>query len=126
MLTRNEKMLIADTLNGCNILVQCDPSYLRLMVGDSGAIKNAAVIGTDKEGLVVLTGSTVCSGLEHEVYDAIRLNGLDQKWEVNGSDLIHKIREMTPELREKLIRCVAEVWERNDENFERDLEACEV
>ncbi len=123
MLTKNEKMLIADALNGCNISIQCDPHYLHLMVGDSGAIKDAAVIGKDDQGRVLLTGSTICSGLEHELYDAIRLNHLDAKWEVDGFNLIHEIREMTPEQREKLIRTVGDVWARNDQNFERDLEA---
>lgn len=123
MLTKNEKMLIADTLNGCNILIDCDPTYLRLMAGDGGAIKDAAVIGRDEAGRVLLTGSTICSGLEHEIYDAIRLNHVDQKWEVDGANLIHNIREMTVAQREQLIRAVGEVWRRNDENFERDLDA---
>ena len=92
MLTLNEKKLIADALNGCGLLIQCNPNYIHQMMGDNGALKNAAIIGSDPEGRVLLRGSTVCSGLEHEIYDAIRLNRLDEKWEVNGADLIHKIR----------------------------------
>lgn len=126
MLTRSEKMLIADTLNGCNVLIDCDPNYLSLMVGEDGGLRDAAVIGRGPDGRVLLTGSMVCSGLEHEVYDAIRLNGLDEKWSVDGEALLLKIRAMTPADRETLLRAVAGVWQRNDERFEADLEALTV
>jgi len=128
MLTINEKKLIADALNGVGMMILADPNYLRLMAGDGGALKDAAVIGQDEQGRVVLTGSTVCSGLEHEIYDAIRLNRLDEKWGVSGGGLIHKIREMTPEGREKLVRFIGELWDQpaeklNDGTFESRLEA---
>jgi hypothetical protein len=131
MLTKNEKLLIADALNGCGTLIEHDPNYVRLMAGDSGAIKDAAVIGRDDEDRVLLTGSTVCSGLEHEIYDHIRLNAADKKWDVDGCNLIHELREMTVAQREKLIRFICELWSRpmdrlNDGSFERDLEALEI
>ena|SRR2546423_13298503 len=126
MLTLNEKKLIADALNGCGLLIQCNPNYIHQMMGDNGALKNAAIIGTDQDGRVLLRGSTVCSGLEHEIYDAIRLNRLDEKWAVNGADLIHKIREMTPAQREAIVRLMGALWadteHLNDGSFERRLE----
>ena len=124
MLTKNEKMLIADTLNGCNILLDCDPHWLASMRGSDGALADAAVIGRDAQGRVLLTGSRICSGLELEIYDAIRLNAhLDEKWQVDGAPLLEKIRALTPDQREQLVRAIAGVWQRNDANFERDLEA---
>jgi len=123
MLTHDEKMLIADTLNGCNVLIDCDPSWLPAMAGDEGAVVDAAVIGRDADGRVLLTGSRVCSGLEHEIYDSIRLNRTDEKWTVDGAALLVKIRALTVAQREQLLRAVAEVWRRNDERFESDLDA---
>jgi hypothetical protein len=37
-LTKNEKLLIADALNGCNIMLQCDPHWLGMMIGPEGAM----------------------------------------------------------------------------------------
>ena len=126
MLTRNEKMLIADVLNGCGTLIAADPTYLNQMAGDEGAMRDARIVGFDASARIGLTG-LVCCGLEHEVYDGIKLSGLAEKWwDVDGDDLLNKIRDMTPADRERLVRCVAEVWERNDENFERDLVALAV
>lgn len=125
MLTRNEKMLIADALNGCGTLMQADPAYLSMMAGDSGALADAQIQGTDAWGRIEMTGR-VCSGLEHEVYDAIRLNDAASKWDVDGRALVNKIAALTTEQREQLVRRIAECWERNDANFERDLEALEV
>ena len=124
MLTKSEKMLIADTLNGCGLLIDSDPTWLSLMTGSEGALADAE-IGQDVLDRITLTGR-VCSGLEHEVYDAIRLNQADEKWSVNGRELLNKIAALTPADRETLIRTVAEVWARCDEHFERDLEACAV
>ena len=125
MLTKNEKMLIADALNGCGMSLEHDPTWLGLMCGNEGALADAVVEGQDAYDRITLTGR-VMSGLEHEVYDSIRLNESDKKWEVDGRALVNKIAAMTPADREKLIRCVAEIWSRNDENFAADLVACEV
>lgn len=125
-ITKSEMRLLADVLNGVGTSIECDPSYLGLMAGDGGAVKDASVIGRDQDGRVLLSGSTVCSGLEHEVYDSIRLNSVDRKWNVDGFDLIHKIREMRPDQREHLIRHIAAVWQRNDAHFERDLDSYQL
>ncbi len=125
MLTKNEKMLLADALNGC--YYNADDGTMEMMAGQDGAVKDAAVIGVDTAGRVLLTGSsTVCSGLELEVYDSIRLNELDEKWEIDGVQLLTKIRAMSKERRIALLLKVKEVWARNDERFEADLEALEV
>jgi len=121
MLTRNEKMLIADALNGTMI-----GDDLGMMCGEDGALADAAVIGTDAQGRVLLTGSMVCSGLELELYDSMRLNEIDVKWEVDGAALLGKVRAMPRADKEKLLRRVQEVWLRLDENFECDLVALEV
>lgn len=99
MLSTNEKKLLADALNGCGALIQHDPSYLPLLLS---------------------------GGLELEVYDACRLNQLDQKWEVDRQALIAKLQAMPVADKERLARTIAGVWERNDERFEADLEACTV
>lgn len=125
MLTKNEKLLIADTLNGCGMLLEADPTWLGLMVGDDGALADAQILCPDAWDRITMTGR-VCSGLEHEVYDAIRLNQLDQKWEIDGRALVNKIAALTPAEREQIIRTVAAVWSRNDERFEADLEALAV
>lgn len=125
MLTRNEKMLIADALNGCGMSLEHDPTWLGLMSGDDGALADAQITGQDAYDRITLTGR-VCSGLEHEIYDAIRLSQLDEKWQVNGRELVNKIAALTTADRERLIRTVADVWNRNDDRFEADLEACPV
>jgi hypothetical protein len=125
MLTTNEKLLIADALNGCYIPLEHDAAYLRRTVGDEGARRAARFEGLDAEQRIKLTG-VVCCGLEHEVYDAIELDDLAAKWRVDGPALLNKIAAMTPRDRTLLLRRVAEVWQRNDSNFVRDLEALEV
>jgi hypothetical protein len=125
MLTTNEKLLIADALNGCSIPLEHDAAYLRHMVGDEGALRVARFEGLDAQQRIKLTG-VVCCGLEHEVYDAIELDDLAAKWRVDGRALLNKIAAMTPRDRTRLLRRVAEVWQRNDSNFVRDLEALEV
>lgn len=124
-LTRNEKMLIADVLNGCMTLIDADPSYLRMMCGENSAVADAQLYGPDAKGRIEVTG-IVCCGLEHEVYDSMRLDRTDEKWDVDGALLLNKIASMPPSTREQIVKRCAEVWQRNDENFERDLEALEV
>lgn len=125
MLTKNEKMLIADALNGCGTLIAADPEYLNLMAGSEGALADAEIVGQDAWGRIELTGR-VCSGLEHEVYDAIRLDQLDEKWSIDGPELVNKIAAMSVEDRNRLVQAVAAIWDRNDANFERDLETLQV
>ena len=103
MLTLNEKKLCADALNG-TMLMENDADYHRMM------------IGTDPQP------DGTCSGLYAEISDAIKLNSLDTKWEVDGPQLLRKIHEMTPVQRETLMRCIAGVWQRNDDSFEIDLD----
>jgi hypothetical protein len=62
-------------------------------------------------------------GLESELLDACRLNGLDEKWQVQRKELLQKINSMRPEDRRQLCQTIAAIWERCDENFDKDLEA---
>lgn len=136
-LTKTEKLLLADVLNGCNswlgihyedgqrIQVESDPFWLDSMAGSVSG-PDAAVIGRDEQGRVLLIGSNICSSLEHEVHDSIRLDHLDQKWEVDGFELLHKIRAMTPDQRRALITAIAEIWARHDDRFDQDLQAITV
>ena len=117
-LTRAEKNLLADALNACTILIAFQPDYLQQMSGDGGAIRDAAVIGTDAQGRVTLTGSGICSGLELEVYDSMRICDLERKWDVDGTALLAKIRAMTPAEREHVIRGIGLAWEHCDDNTE--------
>src|SRR5260370_13834450 len=92
----NEKHLVADALNGVGMLVRHDPGYLDLMCGNDGALLDAAIICRDAaDGRVLLCGSRIASGLEHEIYDAIRLDRLDEKWGVDGYALLTELRAMT-------------------------------
>lgn len=100
MLTRKEKMLVADVLNGADALMANVPSYLRDM--------------TDGRRL------------EHEVCDGIEFRDLAKKWGVDGTTLLKKVAAMSPVDRMCLVRAIASAWERNDGNFERDLVALEI
>lgn len=108
MLTRNEKMLCADALNGTVILSDHDHDYMRMLIG----------VHPQPEG--------TCSGLYAEIADAIHLNHLDEKWQVDRKQLLGKLREMPVDDREQLLRTIHDVWQRCDGNFERDLEALSV
>lgn len=128
MLTREEKMLIAETLNGTFIPEGDDPrsqqeaaEYLRMMCGDSAAIDPAAP-HQNAFDRIRLTG-VVLSGLEHEIFDAITMDELDSKWGVDGPALLNKIADMTPAQREQLIRDVHAAWKANAEQFTTALEA---
>ncbi|MDE2102674.1 MAG: hypothetical protein KGL39_35850 [Patescibacteria group bacterium] len=116
---------MADALNGCYLGVN-DPQSgtLETLCGSQGAIAGAEVIETT-DGKIALKGRIV-SGLEMEIEDAIKLDGLDEKWNVDGPALLAKLHAMSPQQRETLVRGVAAVWERNDRNFERDLDALQV
>ena len=124
MLTTNEKLLIGDALNGCHLALECDPSYLRLMVGVE-ALRGVRCEGLGAWRRARFSGA-FCCGLEHEVYDAIELDDLATKWGVDGPALLEKIAAMSPRDRTRLLRRVAEVWQRNDSNFTRDLDELEV
>ena len=125
MLTTNEKLLIADALNGCCLALEHDPDYLRHMVGDTSALRDARFDGLDAQQRIQLTG-VVCCGLEHELYDAIELDDLATKWNVDGPALLAKVAAMTPQERTRLLQNVAAVWQRNDGNFTRDLQLLDV
>lgn len=45
-----------------------------------------------------------------EIEDAVRLNGLDIKWEVNAAELVGKLRTMTPEEATALVSKVQDFW----------------
>ena len=81
---------------------------------------NLTLARVAQEGRVVFTGPFI-SGLE--LYDAIRLDRLDKKWDIDGAVLLSKIRAITDH--ERLMRGVAGIWERNEERSEADLEALE-
>lgn len=104
MLTRNEKMLCADALNGVYLV---EEYYARM-------------IGTDPQ-----PAGTV-SGLYAEIYDAIRFNALDKKWDVDRAQLLAKLHAMPIEDRKTLLNAIADAWRTNDDTFERRLEEIEV
>lgn len=122
MISQNETNLVADALNGVGMLIDYDDSYIDLLCGDHGALLDCAVIGRDKQGRVILTGSRVASGLEHEVYDAIRLERLDEKWQVDGAELLTRLRAMTPEQRRELITRIADAWDHCSDHARFDAE----
>lgn len=95
-LTPSELNLIADTLNGVGLLLTSSPHHMEMLLS---------------------------GGLEHEVHDAIALFNYAEKWQVQAADLLAKLRVMPRESKERLIRLVAHLWERNDEHFMRDLHA---
>lgn len=119
---KNAKMLIADALNGVGMLIESDNGYLDLLCGDESGLIGAAVVGRDKEGRVLLQGNRVASGLEHEIYDAIRLDRLDEKWSVDGAELLTQLRAMTPAERRALVLDIAAAWSDLDDNFNAKVE----
>lgn len=59
--------------------------------------------------------------LRAEVQDGIALNGLDQKWEVDGRSLVSRLRELPLPLSAAVELWAAEFWNGayNDPDFER-------
>jgi hypothetical protein len=110
MLSPNEKNLIADALNGCGTLIESDPNYLALMAGPDHPPADLAVIGRGPGGRPTLTGPVVSCGLEHELLDAMRLDAIDTKWQVDGVVLLEKVRALTQAQRTDLIQRVAHAW----------------
>jgi len=87
LLTENEKLILAQILNGCNLRLERDPSWLGRMAGRSF------------EG----------SCLEWEVEDSMSLDG------IGGNLLVKKIRSMTKAERERILRGFATAWENYDD-----------
>ncbi len=74
-LTRAEAKLILDCMN----------STVKIMLGMS--VEHWITGGTAGDGRQVI------SGIAHNVTDAIELDGLDKKWEVDGRALIDKLTQ---------------------------------
>lgn len=108
-LTAAEKRLVADSLNGCHILIEHDKDYLAMMAGEPGY---GSIRGY--------------SALEHEISDSIELDQLDDKWGVDAKALLSKLSNMGAARRSSLVQAIAEIWSRNDNYFERDLDALEI
>jgi hypothetical protein len=99
----NEVMLVADALNGANWWLVMDPEQMDRYVNVGGSMRGG------------------CS-LVHEVEDAIALNDLDERWEVDGPALIEKLENLPPDLRRKLILGIGEFWDRPDDKSDTVLE----
>jgi hypothetical protein len=106
-LSSSEKRLIADVLNGCGAMIQHTKDYLKMMSSEGGSIR-------------------CCSGLQHEVEDGIELDQMHLKWEVDPESILPKIAAMGAGRRAALVQAIAGMWDRNDANFERDLDALEI
>lgn len=109
-LTQNEVNLLADTLNGCGTSIAFDEHYIPRMRGNErGALPD---------------GTPTVSGLEAEVYDAIRLNQADRHWEVDGKALLAKLRALSPDDREAIVRAIGRAWDDcNGPGWDKELKA---
>ncbi|MCL2450292.1 MAG: hypothetical protein FWD17_15200 [Polyangiaceae bacterium] len=61
--------------------------------------------------------------LRHEVQDAVRLNHLDDKWQVNGRSLIERLRELPRPLTAAVELWIADFWaseKLNDVGWEKE------
>jgi hypothetical protein len=112
-LTKEEALLIADVLNGQveSLFWAGNVSALKILLGDDRFANQASPFELDSTGRVVMRGSRVASGLEHEIYDAIRLDELDKKWSVDGLTLLNKIRSMNSIGRLCLLDAVRSAWQ---------------
>jgi hypothetical protein len=105
MLTKNEKMALADAFNGISMAIYSNPRYMECLTNGLGSVD-------------------VCSGMEHQMWDFLDPNeGGAEKWEISRDAMIKKIRRLTPKERAEIITRIGEVWERNDDNFVPDLES---
>jgi hypothetical protein len=98
-LSRKEASLVLDAMNGFLWTVE---GPLGLMIGSG-----------DPE-----LRSQYVSGLVLEVADAIRLNGYDEKWEVDGKELVEKLRRFDRLTTLALVDWCALMWRNcNDNDF---------
>jgi len=121
-LTKEEKLLVFDLLNGCCLRTKDGPHphYMREMAGDKYDL-TPGDISRNNEGVIVHKESLL-SGLEYEILDGCNLEKVDSKWDADGVQLLHKIRAMLPERRQRLIEGIVALWENENRNLFQDIE----
>jgi len=94
---------------GASLILESFPAlYLTVLSDLRGRFTEAeARLILDALNGLLLTPRLVGSHLELEVHDAVKLNGLDEKGEVDGKALLTKLRALT-----RFDRAVIEMWAR--------------
>lgn len=73
--------------------------------------KNEAMLIVDAQNAYLNNGATA-SLLQHQIYDAIELEGLANKWEVDGPDLIKKLEALSHFEKFVIEEMAEECWSR--------------
>ena len=81
----------------------------RLEIQSLGLSRNEACAVCDAANGLILDESSWQS-LWAEVADAIRLDGLDEKWEIDGTGLVARLRAASPGAKLALAEAVEEFW----------------
>ena len=84
--------------------------------------KPEAMLILDVFNGLLLTGGILGQHARAEIQDAIRLDQVDRKWDVNGRSLVERLRELPLTLSAALDLGAADFWgshERDDEGWER-------
>ena len=115
LLTRNEKLLIADAISGIQFGCGDDSEFLRLFCADPDTLTERHFYCRDTQCEEELSDLPY-SALEFHIDDAISHDRLDAKWHVDGPRLLKKIAAMSPADREWLVRGLIDL-----ENYLRQL-----
>jgi hypothetical protein len=99
VLTLNEIRLLADALRGVGSTIERCPEYLDRLCAD-----RCASIG---DGY-----------MEQTVDAAMTDDQLDAKWDIEGKDLLRKVRQLPCESRRTIVLGVVEFWDRSSDNTE--------
>ena len=107
-LTKGEKRLICEVLRHSVQIIKNSEAIFEDMIGKECDLEPGGIFRR-KDGRI-LYRAKFASGLEHEILDACNIDQIDRKLNVDGVELLFKIRGMTPMERGKLIQKVAVVW----------------
>jgi len=97
-LTKNEIWLIADILNGHSEESILDSSSPAPWVKVDNVVS-------------AMDGYRPTSGIELSIHDSMRLDGTDLKWNVDGEQLIDKIKVLSEDQLKQVILGVLKAWE---------------
>jgi hypothetical protein len=102
LLTRDEKLLIADALSGIQFGQSDDKEFVRLFCADPDTLTDRTFFCENTQQEEELC-ELPCSGLEFQIDNEMCHNRLDAKWHVDGPQLLKKIAALSPANRERLV-----------------------
>jgi hypothetical protein len=95
---------------------------MRAELGGIGLTRNEACAVMDAcNGLWMDDGTFSPSYIRVEVEDAIRLEGLDRKWEIDGPALLAKLQDLTISQAYALADAITQFWARPEQDVDEKL-----